>query len=530
MLAVPNPGRLVGVALCLSFLLDASAWAARHGAARAASATPAKASAAKLSARPGSATRGLPPAVSAILRGSGLPARSFGFEVRAVDGADAPDLLAFNADQPFLLASTTKVVTSLAALDLLGPEHRWRTTAYATAPVANGRLSGDLVIVGGPVGLTGSEMRRWFAQMRSEGLRTIAGNIILDDVALLHERDPGQLAATEQESAADAPVGARTYNLGKLLVGVRPSSSDRALVTVTPRPANVRVIEDVFMGGQRCAAWARWKTADEIASGPPLQLWVRGSWRADCKAEDIAYVAAPPALRFAPALGATPAVPIAAPRMVADLWAAAGGVLRGRVIEREGAAARPRAARWSSELLTPVGEVLREMNKTSNNEAARSLLLSLASGADDVGPATTGVAALKTAQERLREWLRGQGLRDGDITVMIGSGQSRAERGKPHALVELLRKAWRRASSQALVDSLPIAGVDGTLVHRMTTGPAAGHAYLKTGTLSDTRALAGYVRALSGRVYAVSMIVTDRDAARGTPALDSIIEWVARSG
>ena len=75
------------------------------------------------------------------------------------------------------------------------------------------------------VGLTGSEMRRWFAQMRSEGLRTIAGNIVLDDVALLHQRDPGKLAATEQESAPDVPVDARTYNLGKILVGVRPRAA-----------------------------------------------------------------------------------------------------------------------------------------------------------------------------------------------------------------------------------------------------------------------------------------------------------------
>jgi D-alanyl-D-alanine carboxypeptidase/D-alanyl-D-alanine-endopeptidase (penicillin-binding protein 4) len=183
-----------------------------------------------------------------------------------------------------------------------------------------------------------------------------------------------------------------------------------------------------------------------------------------------------------------------------------------------------------SELLTPVGEVLHEVSKVRHNERARRVLLSLASSTDQIGGAASGGAALKAAQERLRGWLHDQGLRDGDITVVVGSGQSRAERGTPHALVELLRNGWRSAGSRTLVDSLPIAGVDGTLVHRMTNGPAAGQAFLKTGTLSDTRALAGYVRAKSGRVYAVSMIVTDPDAARGTPALDSLIEWVARSG
>ena len=166
-----------------------------------------------------------------------------------------------------LLASTAKLVTSIAALDLLGPEHRWRTTAYSTAPVSDGRLRGDLVITGGPVGLTGNELRRWFVQLREEGLLTIFGNIVLDDVALLHERDPKQVKATEEERALDSPIDARTYNQGKLVVSVRPTSGERAAVSVKPRPANVLVINDVLMGGG-CSAWASWKRPEEIASRP----------------------------------------------------------------------------------------------------------------------------------------------------------------------------------------------------------------------------------------------------------------------
>jgi len=141
-----------------------------------------------------------------------------------------------------------------------------------------------------------------------------------------------------------------------------------------------------------------------------------------------------------------------------------------------------------------------------------------------------GGGMLSTAQARMKTWLRTQGLADGDIRVDEGSGQSRAERGKPRAMVQLLVNAWRGAASQAFVDSLPIAGVDGTLRNRMRSGPASGQAFLKTGTLSDTRALAGYVRAKSGRVYAVAAIVTHPNAAKGTPALDALIEWVAREG
>jgi D-alanyl-D-alanine carboxypeptidase/D-alanyl-D-alanine-endopeptidase (penicillin-binding protein 4) len=162
------------------------------------------------------------------------------------------------------------------------------------------------------------------------------------------------------------------------------------------------------------------------------------------------------------------------------------------------------------------------MNKTSNNTAARSLLLSIA-------PAGSG-AGLPQAQGRVRAWLLAQGLGDGDIHIDEGSGQSRNERGKPRALVQLLCNEWRAKDSKAFIDSLPIAGVDGTLAGRMRKGSATGRAFLKTGTLSDTRALAGYVLGASGKVYAVSFMVNHPQAARATPALDAMVEWLAKNG
>jgi D-alanyl-D-alanine carboxypeptidase/D-alanyl-D-alanine-endopeptidase (penicillin-binding protein 4) len=267
---------------------------------------------------------------------------------------------------------------------------------------------------------------------------------------------------------------------------------------------------------------------------------VRGRWDRSCGREQIAYVRPPAGVHLAPVgSAAAPAKPrISTPSLVATLWAETGGKLRGRVVESEQpAGSKPRkplrsvivdddpAPGWSSEFLTGLPELLREMNKTSNNLAARKLLLSLGrpSGA-------SAANALRNAQDRMQSWLRGQGVADTALHIDIGSGQSRNERGTPRAMVQLLHNAWRASGSQAFVNSLPIAGVDGTLARRMRTGSATGQAFLKTGTLSDTRALAGYVRAKSGKVYAVAALANHAHASRATPALDAFIEWVAQNG
>lgn len=487
----------------------------------------------------------LAPEVLAAMRESGVPLKSFGFYARPVDRADKPEdaaaaqpLASLNAEQTFWLASTTKVVTSLAALDLLGPRHLWPLRAHATGPVVDGQLRGDLVIAGNRHPITADELRSWFKQMRAEGLQRIQGQLVLEGVLLLPED-----AATDDAEAPSAGLAppaaglggdaARAYNEGSMVLSIEPGPGDRAKVVLTPKPADVVIVNDVLMGGP-CDAWARWAHPGDNFGAKP-HLWVRGRWDASCPKEYVAYVRPLPGMARSanvvlPALGAasTPLSISSVGRAVAALWAETGGVLRGRVIESvsrpEDQAAAPLKARWRSEFSVPLAQVVREINKTSDNDAARSLLLSLS--ADGLPPEQ----ARRDAKNRIHEWLRGQGLVEGDIRVDVGSGQSREERGRPRAMVQLLCNAWRAQGAQAFVDSLPIAGVDGTLVNRMRDGLAKGQAFLKTGTLSDTRALAGYVRGRSGTVYAVTAIVNHPDAARARPALDAFIGWVVKHG
>ncbi|MEJ7688542.1 MAG: D-alanyl-D-alanine carboxypeptidase [Variovorax sp.] len=425
----------------------------------------------------------LPTAVAAILRESGLPTASFGLAVRAVESGESAPLLALNAERPFLLASTTKLVTSLAALDLLGPQHSWRTTAHATGPV-----------VAGLSGRSGHRRRRHrpdrqraAALVRADARRRAADG---DRQHRPRQCRPAARARSETGTNHRARAGRRdadrrTHLQPRQAARLGPAGGRRASGHATAT-ARQRAGRQRRPDGRRlCRLGAleerrrdRDRAAAAALGAQPLEHRVRqGRHRLRSAAARV---------QLAPELGAAPAMPIAAPRMVAELWAAAGGSLRGKVVESDASVPASRARRWSSELATPVVEVLREMNKTSNNEAAHGVLLALASGAAGRG------GALKAAQDASRPGCEPRAWPT--ATSRWSKARPVAERGRPRAFVDLLCSAWRGPNSQALVDSLPIAGVDGTLVHRMTRGAAAGQAYLKTGTRSDTRALAGMAR------------------------------------
>lgn len=453
----------------------------------------------------------------ALLRASGLPAASLGAYARALDGApgDAAPRVALNPEKRFQLASTTKLVTSMAALDLLGPRFRWRTLAFTRGTLMQGRLVGDLWIVGGGNAvLSSADLQAWMAEWRRLGLREIIGDVVLDRFAFrLQASDHEHTPTPAPDRPHHAWPDALTLDEGRLRLVLGPSRDGRPAVRLEPPLAGVR-IDRAGVGGSGCSAWARW--SDPVDGEP--RVVVQGSLGPRCGAREQVLAPLPHAEFTA--------------RAIAGLWREAGGQLHGRVLDKS----RPDRAGlmpegpdgelqlpFSTHISPPLPELLREINKTSDNLAARNLMLALSRGFPHQ-PAT-----LAAAQARMREWLARQGIAPGDIEIENGSGLSRAERAKPRAFVDLLARAWQTRQAASLIDSLPVAGVDGTLEHRMTRGAAAGQAHLKTGTLLDTRALAGYVKSRSGRTYAVAALVNHPDAGRATPALDALIEWLARS-
>ena len=458
----------------------------------------------------------LPPPVARAVASSGLPAKSFGLYAQEVGGDR--EVFALNEDAPYTMASTTKIVTSLMALDLLGPNFRWNTSAFLRGSLQDGRLTGNLLIVGGgDAQLSSADLRAWFQRMRDQGLREIDGDIVVDRNAFQfgladHEGTPMRTVSERRHVLPDAMA----IDEGVVTLVVGASRAGRPPITLTPTLADVR-IDNRVSPGPTCDVEPRWQA--EPNDPTRATIVVQGTWTPTCVTQAIPFV--PP-----------PSAGIAA-RVVPSLWASVGGVLRGRVVSAPmvpGVSPIPKGADgeplrpWSLHSSKPLPELVRDINKVSDNLGARNLLLSLSPGFPD-RPAT-----LAGAQKILGMWLREKGMDEYDVWLETGSGLSHRERAKPRALVQLLREAWKAQQAQGFFESLPVAGVDGTLRNRLQGGKAMGQAHLKTGTLNDTRALAGYVQGASGKMYAVALIVNDAAPARGQPALDAMVEWLARNG
>jgi D-alanyl-D-alanine carboxypeptidase/D-alanyl-D-alanine-endopeptidase (penicillin-binding protein 4) len=199
------------------------------------------------------------------------------------------------------------------------------------------------------------------------------------------------------------------------------------------------------------------------------------------------------------------------------LWERQGGAWTGKV--REGAvstSARLIAVQESP----PLAMLIRDINKYSNNVMTQQLFLTMGAAGGEPGNPARGAAAV-------RNLLSARGLVMPELVLENGCGLSRVERISVASLGNVLADAWKSQWMPELMASLPISGVDGTMKSRNVP---SGAAHMKTGLLEDTRAVAGYVLAASGKRYVVVGIINHPNAKGGTGAHDALIEWVYRTG
>ena len=202
------------------------------------------------------------------------------------------------------------------------------------------------------------------------------------------------------------------------------------------------------------------------------------------------------------------------------IWQELGGTLKGNT--REGPVSKD-AQLFATHYSAPLSEIIRDINKYSNNVMARQLFLTL--GTAD--PANT-TASISLGVQAMRGWLGQKKLFFPELILENGAGLSRIERISAEHLAQLLHSAALSPLSAEFTASLPILGVDGSVKKRLKGTPAASHAHLKTGTLENVKTIAGYVKSRSGKEWIVVFLINHPNAKLGQAAQDDLIEWVQK--
>jgi D-alanyl-D-alanine carboxypeptidase/D-alanyl-D-alanine-endopeptidase (penicillin-binding protein 4) len=445
-----------------------------------------------------------PADLDASLARAGIPRSAISLLVRDLDAA-AP-LLSHRSSEAMNPASVMKLVTAYVALDQLGPTYTWKTRISGSGDIRKEALKGNLFITGGGDPRLSRE-RLWLLlrDLRNRGIRRIEGDVITDrSLFRLQAHDP---AAFDQRPLRPYNAGADALNVdyGAVQLRFTPTPSGAAF-SGDPLPARLTLNNRIRRNGNgSCGDPLAQLTASktDIASGSLLTL--DGSLPQACtEAFDWNLAPLPPAQLFE--------------TVFRSLWQELGGEIGGTF--RDGPT--PPDARQLAESVSPnLPEVLRDMNKWSNNVIARHMLATLGAIAD---PGQDSAAAGARVVQRT---LVANGIATDGLVVENGAGLSRTERITTNTLGQLLLAAWRSPTMPELLSSLPIAGRDGTARRRVANSPAAGYAHIKTGTLDGVRSMAGYVLAKSGHRYAVVLMINHPNAGAARDAQDALLEWVA---
>lgn len=451
----------------------------------------------------------LPLVVKQKLQQIAVPEAAIGVYVHEI-GASKP-LIAVNADLPLNPASVMKLLTTYAGLELLGPAYTWPTILYANGRMVEGVLHGDLIIKGyGDPKLDLENFWLLIHRLRQTGLHEIKGNLVLDHTHYdIPNGDPAEFDGQPY----------RTYNIlpEALLVNYRTSTihlfphpeKNSVRAVIDPLPEALRVQNNLKLTHGTCGNWLNLLTVDVIADKEnknDFTIILNGSFSSQCGKQSYML-----SLQDST---------IYTRDLFKHLWAQQGGLIHGDVVMGQAPQGLIPLKVYQS---PPLTDIIRGINKFSNNIAARQLYLTLGTGdaVIDNSPAT-----LAKSDAAIRQWLATKRLNFPELVVENGSGLSRIERISARHMGQLLLAAFNSAVMPEFMSSLPIAAVDGTLKNRFTDTPVKGLAHLKTGALNNVRALAGYLLDKRGRRVIVIFFVNHDQAGQSRVAMDTLVQWV----
>ena len=440
----------------------------------------------------------LPPKVQQALKASKLENNALSLVMIPLNGPGSPTV--FNADVSVNPASTMKLVTTYAALEMLGPTYQWKTEFFTDGTLSNGVLNGNLYLKGGGDPKLNME-KLWLLMrdLRANGVRQVTGDLVLDRS---HFVQP-QLPAFNDDGGDDnAPFlvkpDALLINL-KALRFVSRNDSGKVLVSVEPPIASIRIDNQVkAMPGNKCTGDVRY---NPVTQADGVTVVVSGQLAEGCSSQTYLSLLDHPTY----AAGAVRAI-----------WSELGGSIQGQ----DRVAEVPKSARVLARAFSPdLAEIIRDINKYSNNTMAQQLFLSL--GARYRTDADGDDA--KAAQRVIRQWLAKKGITASHLVMENGSGLSRDERVSAREMGTLLQAAWKSPYAAEFMSSMPIVGMDGTMRKRLKRTALAGEGHIKTGTLNTVRAIAGFSRDSNGNSWAVVAILNDPRPWGASSVLDQVL-------
>ena len=453
----------------------------------------------------GAAAPGLPKPVAEALGAAAVPPSAVAIVVQE---AGSPKMrLQWNGDAAFNPASAMKLFTTLAALELLGPAYRWKTEAYAAGPLRAGVLEGDLVLKGyGDPRLDYESFWMLLRTLRGKGLREIRGNVMLDRSFFAPVAgDPGDFDGEALRPYNVLPDALLVHYKALRFAFVPLPDGAGVRIYAEPRPPALELTNNLRLSSGPCVEGRAFRTllAASFQPGPPPRAAFEGRYPVACGEKDLNVAFLPPDEHVGGVLR--------------ELWTEMGGAWSGRV--REGIV--PEGARLlHTHESAPLAEIVRDVNKFSNNVMARQLFLTLATAAYEPP------AQVHRARELLRHWLNLKGIAAPELSIENGAGLSRTDRASAASLAALLQAAWKSAVMPEYIASLPLAALDGTMRKRLHGEPLAGQAHMKTGLLSDARAMAGYLLDAKGRRQIVVMLMNHPNAPDAEAANDALLRWV----
>jgi len=512
--------------------------------------------------RPPKPKSGLEAQIEAIIQQPQMASAHWGIDV--LDMQTGKVIYSLNPDHLFLPASNVKLLTTAAALAVAGPDYRFHTTVETTGKLdSDGRLLGDLVIVGrGDGNISGrvlpyqlktervspptQALEELADQIVAKGVKIVDGDIIGDDTFYSAQRYAEGWAYDDLQWIDGAPVSALSFNDNVVFIRIHPGqqAGDKALVTVDPETSYYEIdnrIVTTAAGVARKIGMHRDAGSLKVTLWGTLPLNDQGLSEA-VSIEDPAEFTAQLFRVILEKRGITVTGKTHARHgelaQFFDQSEPATASAQGRrqcCRDMNGSTAAPQTQPLvapspppqvlAEHVSLPLLEDVRVTNKTSQNLHAE-LLLRL------VGRLTNGDASFEGGSAARRQFLLKAGLKSEEFFLLDGSGLSRRDLITPTAIVQLLLYAARQPWGAAYEQTLPVAGVDGSLSERFVNTPAGGLVHAKTGTLSHTNALSGYGETRSGRRFVFSIFCNNHNLPSGKviSAIDSIVVLLVNEG